>query len=336
MSQHPVSLALLQEPLKEFFRLGEILECSIVRAGHMCHNYAIATATKRYFLKQYRPQSQPSVLEVKEAETFFAKQGFPVILPLKTNLGEVVFEIEGSWFSLFPFVEGHAPRASELTKPMIKSLATMLARMHRAGIQDKPLHYAPIRLWKREDFFESLHRLESFLLMQESVTPMQQFALNSLRIQAEYLDEHREIPEDFSLRFDCLLHGDFIYTNVFFDAGGEINAIYDFERTGIGPRAYELARSLFLTCFDDGWEKKNHAFAGLFLKAYLEQFPLEYDEFLQGARMYAQHFMHMTWLESKVILESSGSHIALLIPARRRTVRFEEGIEAIIEKIWPI
>ena len=166
MFQNPFSQTVLEEPLKRFFGLGDILEWSDVRAGHMCHNYVITTTTARYFLKQYRPQVQPSVLEVKEAEAFFANQGFPVILPLKTHSGEVVFEVEDSWFSLFPFVTGQSPRGSELTETMMSSLATMLAHLHRVGTEEKPLHYAPIRLWKREGFFESLHRLESFLLMQ--------------------------------------------------------------------------------------------------------------------------------------------------------------------------
>lgn len=325
---------LLESELDRHYGLGSLVEYSSTRKGYLCRNYVLRTVSDRFFLKQYRTQDEASVLNMKDTETFFATHGFPVILPLKTKNGNTLMALDGFWYSLFPFVEGYAPRASELTEQMIVSMATTLARMHLVGTQEKPPHRTGMRLWKREDFFRSLHELEIFLVSQSTVSPMQKFALNSLRIQEEYLQDHHETPEDFSLPHNCLLHGDFIYTNLFFSPDGTIEWMFDFERTGVGPRAYELARSIFLTCFDDGWEPRNWALASLFLKTYRDGFAITHEEYLIGARMYAQHFMHMTWLETKVILESSGPHIALLLPARRRTVRFEEGIDEIVAKIW--
>ncbi|MEK7615319.1 MAG: phosphotransferase [Patescibacteria group bacterium] len=332
MSLEPALQHAIEEKLQHDFGLDGIIEFSVIRGGHLCKNYFLQTSKERYFLKQYRSIS--SVADIKAAEIFFFTHGFPVILPIRSNKGRDFFDIEEHRFSLFPFVDQISPRASELTKTMIASMGTTLAKMHSIGKDEKHTRYAPIRLWKREDFFASLHILETFLAKQESISPMQKFALNSLHIQEEYLEEHQQSPNDFSLPHDCLLHGDFIYTNLFFDGEGQIRSIYDFERTGMGPRAYELARSIFLTCFDDGWEERNYEMARDFLRAYTDVFPMQKDEYMLGARMYAQHFMHMTWLETKVILEKSGPHINLLHPARRRTVRFVEGVDQIVEKIW--
>jgi len=126
--------------------------------------------------------------------------------------------------------------------------------------------------------------------------------LEVLRLKSRMVERNDAHVDDFGLAFDCLLHGDFIYQNVFVDGRGEITHLFDFEKTCVGPAAYELARSLFLNCFDDGWDDCNFEHGRDFLRAYRSERPISFDEFYAGARMYAISLFHMTWIEARSIL----------------------------------
>lgn len=300
----------LTEHLNDLFELGAVKEFKLLEGGHICQNYDLNCEQGRFFLKQYRHRFSHRVSEMKKAERFFAQRGFPVILPLNDRHGRDTFWFQGNWYSLFPFVDLPTLTAKRLTPAVIQSLAANLARLHLLGLEaDLDNGFYQLHLWSLDAFELEYVELEQALLDQRPLGPVKQEMLDNLRLKRQIVREKQLTPRHFPLKNDRLLHGDFIYQNTFVNEQGEVSHIYDFEKACLGPRAYDLARSLLINCFDDGWEEKNYEQARIFLKTYQNLHPIDEEEFFHGLKMYLTHITHMTWMEAKYILFGSKSYL---------------------------
>jgi len=77
-----------------------------VKKGYLTNNFVIGNSLEKYFLKQY----SDDILHVKRthlAKSFFAKNGIPVIVPMRTKSSRTFFEHERLAYALFPYVEGY-------------------------------------------------------------------------------------------------------------------------------------------------------------------------------------------------------------------------------------
>src|SRR3989339_1119826 len=255
----------LRTILQQEFGLVQLLDEHVLDGGFRCLNISFSSDGIRYFLKQYREKRDEHMQQVKQAEQWFALRGIPLVLPVTCRSGDRAFFCEGYWYSLYPFVQGVQLTASDLTPHHVASLGIMHARLHTFGSQASPSDYGPFTFWDREAFFRDVKDIEHMVLTTPPRTDSERQALENIRLQARYLQNDTKRPEDFNLPFNHLLIDDFIYTNVFFDEEGSVKQVFDLERTGFGPRAHDLVRSLFITCFDDGWYEKNFEFARTYL-----------------------------------------------------------------------
>ena len=325
----------LNDVLAEQFDLPSVSNFVEVKKGLICRNFSFQSGERKFFLKLYTRNTEETIHAIKEAEIYFAEQGIPIVLPVVTRSGAYAFEFLGKWFSLFPFVDTPTPEASELTDVTMVSMGKMLAALHLAGKQAQLESFATFRFWDRDAFFADAEKIQAIEATHAPENTSEELAFANIRSQREYLEQtSQRQPEDFGLPFDHLLHGDFIYTNTFVDTSGEVLMTYDLEKAGVGPRAYELARSMFISCFDDGWNEKNFEFARLFLSAYQTVYPISREEFVKGVHMYVTHFMHMSWLESKIILEKSVPHYRLIEPAFKRMGHFRGDLDWLVDQLF--
>ncbi len=330
-----IDVKALNTQLEFLFGIDVVSSFVEVQKGLLCRNFSFEHAERKYFLKLYTRSTGETIKQIKAAEVYFSDRGIPIVLPVMTRQGEYAFMFEGKWFSLFPFVDTSTPSAKDLNGLTIMSLGKMLAKLHRAGKEADLEKFDPFRFWNVDQFLSDAKKIEELVLKEGISNEAERLAFANIKLQKEYLEQtKKKSPEEFNLSFDCLLHGDFIYTNTFVDEKGEVLMTYDLEKTGVGPRAYDLARSVFISCFDDGWKEKNYEFARMFLQSYNKEYPISNEELEAGIRMYVTHFMHMSWLESKIILDKSKPHYQLMRPAYERMTHFRVDLDLILKEFY--
>ena len=319
--------------LRQLFSIDNVHSVEPVEGGYMCKNYKVKTQDGDYFLKQYRNQISSVVHEIKLAEAFFSEKGIPVITSIFDRFQRPVFWLDGHWLSLFPFVEKKNPPFSELTDPFIESLGYMLGRIHRMGKGASYNHFQPLRLGDRTKFSIEAIELVFELQSRPSLSELEQRILDTLEKKRSWIELNNLPPKEIDLPFNCLLHGDFIYPNVFFDAQGHITHVYDFEKTCNGPRAYEVARSLIINCFDPGWSPERFQRGKIFLEAYRDVQPLPNDELIKGILMYSHDLMHSTWIEAKYVIYQINIQMNLYDRHASRIEWMSHNLNEFIEKL---
>lgn len=298
----PLHSAHAGKELKDLFGFTDVLSFTFVHGGFMSQNFRVETNLGTFFLKQYRNRINTIIHEIKESEAFFAAQNVPVILPIADRFGRSAFWMDGYWFSLFPFVYGKSPTASDMNPVLTTHLAELLGQLHRHGKTFSDFPFQLLRLGTPRKFHLEQVELLRLLQRRKGKSALDEKMTHLLQEKATLIQSVGVKPTDLKLAYDCLLHGDYQYYNVFTDDADRITHIYDFERACLGPTEYEVARSIMLNCFDDGWEERNFTQARTYLAAYREQFPLTLETFTDGMRLYAYNILHMTWIEARYLV----------------------------------
>lgn len=330
----PIDWPRLNEKLGRYFHVGTVRGVSLVHGGYMSQNFRVETDAGAFFLKQYRNRMSAGVYEVKDSEEFFALKGLPVILSVRDAFGRDAFWIDGNWYSLFPFVDGVRPALGAFHPRTSASLGAMLGRFHAAGIEPPGSYHHLLRAWDRRGFWLEYVELEQELLARAELTSVERRMLDVLRLKARLVERNETSVRDFRVPFDCLLHGDFIYPNVFVNAEGGIDRVFDFEKTCVGPAAYELARSLFVNCFDDGWKEDNYAQGRTFLQAYRSVRPISFDAFYDGVRLYAISLFHMTWIEARSVLYRNDDSMPIYERHAKRVEMLSGDVRPLCERLY--
>lgn len=322
------------ERIEELFGLGKVTSVQDAPGDYRCRNYFIKINDKPYFLKQYDNRLSGSVHEIKFSEKFFAEHGIPIIIPINDRLGRPAFWEKNNWYSLFPFVDGKMPDPESYSDITLKSMGRMLARIHVAGKEMGNKSFQHLRLWDPSAFNMEYIALKNAFERKQEPSEVDIAVMQRLEIKAKIVDANRFSPHDIPHTHNTLLHGDFIYQNVFIDQGGEVTHVYDLEKTTLGPRSYELARSVFISCFDTGWDEKQLEQARTFVSAYREIAPISFQEFLSGLQLYLINFAHLTWVEAKILLDGSTSHIWLISAQSDRVHHLEDDIEDLGRRLY--
>lgn len=325
---------IISAKLLQLFGVDSVSGMQLLSGGHLCKNFVLETSEGKFFLKQYRHKVSQMVHQIKHAEQYFADRGIPVVLPVKDSYGRAAFYVDNNWYSLFPYYPNPQRQARDVTENMLKILGGFLARIHKAG-KGVGEEFQSILLWDKERFLLEATELEICLKQQPVLSRIEQQISSVLAIKRKFVETNTHDVFSFQLPNDTLLHCDFSYQNVFFsEDNSRIEAVFDFEKSARGPRAFEVARSMFVCCFDDSWEQKNIDQAVIFLAAYLQKQPLTLDEFVRGVKMYLIHLAHQTWVESKVLLKNSISYVDLLDAHERRIKHLGDDLDSFATEIY--
>ncbi len=337
-NDHPlrpqVDKTMLAERLRSLFCFGELTDFVGVYGGYMCHNYRVATPEGHFFLKQYRNKVSTIVHEIKYAEEYFVSRDLPVILPIRDRFDRTAFWLDGHWLSLFPFIEARTPAHGDITVALAADIGALLARFHEAGRRFEERHFQPMRLWDKRQFMMELAELEQELERRAPLAPLEERMRDLLLKKTQLVMNNKIDPHKIPLAYDCLLHGDFIYPNMFVNDANNITHVYDLEKTCMGPRSYEIARSLFINCFDDGWEEKNYRLGRAFLAAYRERQPISFEEFSKGVQLYLTTLVHMNWIEARYLMYGIDTQLALYERHARRVEWAATRSEGFCEQVF--
>jgi Ser/Thr protein kinase RdoA (MazF antagonist) len=320
--------------LEKLFGFSSIQDLVLIVGGHLSKNFLLLVGGEKYFLKQYRYKLNPVIHQIKFAETFYSSKGVRVIMPLRDRFDRPAFFFNGNWFSLFPFIDKKAIEISQLTDDGLMTLANQLGVMHTAG-KDAGKTTQSLLMWDKNRFNLDVCELEMKLESTDVQETTNMLIASVLEQKKKFVEKNIFALEDISLPFDTLLHGDLSYQNVFFSPDQkQIDYVFDFEKTARGPRAFELARSICINVFDDGWDDKRLEKATLFLRAYQEVAPITYEEFLIGLRAYLVLTAHQLWIEWKILFCGETKYIPLLRSHSIRINHLGDGIDTLATSIY--
>lgn len=323
----------LSKKLDNLYGIGAVRGLSLVHGGYMSRNFRLETDQGIFFLKQYRNRISTVIHEIKYAEQFFAEHGLPVITPVMDRFSRPAFWFDENWYSVFPFVDGRSPLSEELTDAQAEALGATLARFHVAGVRFDQRHFQSLPLWDHRRFHLEYVELREALLNEPVAGDFGPRVLDLLERKRAFVESNRYQPRDMPLAYTCLLHGDYLPANTFM-RGNVVTHVFDLEKIAIGPRAYELARSLLITCFDAGWDERRIATARAFLRGYQAVFPVLFDEFVSGMRAYAVSMIHMTWMEARLVLYGDKAFLPLYERHARRVEMLQNDPQPLCERLF--
>ncbi len=307
-----------------------------VKEGYLSQNYILQNSEQKFFLKQYSAKYSLEMLkDIHKVKFFFGKSGIPVILPYEDLNGGTIFEDNGRYYALFPFVVGKILVREELFKKEITCLGKLLAKVHGLSKNGVPLKIkSGGKTWDSKKFF-----LESNLLLEkiENISEKKEFdklALKVLKKKIEIVKSNKLLLKELGLENNHLLHGDFHEQNVFFNNDNSIKNLFDWEKTCIGARVFELVRAIDYVCLNGNYGNKNIEDAVFFLKAYYEEYPIEKDEFYKGVTFFYLKKAHSLWIETNHYINNTERSDELLKKELLTLNYYEKGYSDLVIRLY--
>ncbi|MDD5084006.1 MAG: phosphotransferase [Candidatus Moranbacteria bacterium] len=323
--------------LSERYRFsGELRFVEKVKQGYLSHNFILEDSEKKYFLKQYRFDDAYRVTEVQEAKKFFHERDIPVVMPILSLDGSSFFVHDHTFYTLFPYVTGYQFGHTRLSENALRSAGEMLAKIHTLGKNKCPLSIDPRSFaWNHDDFMLRADALKTIIHTQSQQTEYDTSALQCLDMKADLIGHNTKRYEDFSLLQDDahILHGDFHDENLFFDEYGKVIAVFDWEKVNCGPRGMDVARSLLLICFWDGFEESHFHDASVYLKAYCLTYPLTKEYLKEAIMAWNMVQMHSLWVLEGHYLRHDTRMDDLLVSHMRGIRYFAANEDAYIKRL---
>ncbi len=298
------------EVIEKLFGLKLSLEGK-VSGGFLSENYALTDGSKKYFLKKHRHTSRRQVKEVCEAEQFFAEGGTPVILPIRTLQGDTFFEYEGSFYSLYPFVEGRQLERGKLTETAAISLGQTLGMLHKRGKDGTLEISARFKPWDTNKFLSTAAAIEAEIAKEKPLSEFGALALDCIRLKKQAVLENTITYEQLNLPSDHLIHGDYFCDNVFFDQNDQVSHVFDFEKTHYAPPMFELFRSLFVS-FLTVPTQENLSSAKKYVDAYLAAYPFPKETVRNSLTLAYLRQVYSLWIEEEHYLKHNARPDSLL------------------------
>lgn len=315
----------MQHLLRDLFRLSDVRSFSGISGGLMSQNFRVETDRGAFFLKQYSNRVNTVIHEIKIAEQYFSEHGFPIILPVKDRYAREAFWMNGNWYSLFPFIEGISPAPQDVSPIHVRAMADQLARLHQTGMRFRQRPFQLQRIGNARLFHLETVELFRILESKKPLSELDEKVKALLLYKTQRIAKHTNTPMDFGATYESLIHGDYQYANLFFDEHGQITHVFDLERAALGWTAYELARSIMITCFDGGWDEKHYALARLFVRTYLTYLPLSFETYERAIRYYGYSLLFSSWIELRYLVYGMNAQLSVFDAHVKRVEFFTQS-----------
>jgi Ser/Thr protein kinase RdoA (MazF antagonist) len=256
-------------------------------------NYRVETVTATWFVRAHRPLLPRERIEREHAAMAWAgERGIPVAPPLSDESGRTVHSIGGTFWSVFPWVEGRSLLRGAMTPGEAGSLGAMNGRLH-AVLADWPagdLHRNSELSWDTEKSIADLSRVDDLIRYYPAQTEEQLQVQGWLRDQLELLEGGAARPaSDFAGIPVQPTHGDPHERNLMVGATGEPVAVVDWERFCLNPPAFEVLRTLtFAHLLDE-------PLITAFLAGYRAEHRLDAGTIAPCVEFWWQSQLHNTW-----------------------------------------
>ncbi len=318
--------------INELYQL-DVSSSEKVEKGFLSDNYFLSNSKTKFFLKKYRFDNGNRIIEVHSSKKYFADGGIPVILPISQIDGSTLFEHEGSYYALFPFVKGRHIDRGNLTETSIASLGKMLGKIHHLGKESKLVIDDRFKIENREKVFKKIEDILEKISEVSSPDDFDKVALENVKMKRGLLLKNSITFEELGLHSDHLIHGDYLDHNVFFDEQDKVQWVFDFEKTNYSPRTYEFFRSMVygLLCAEvTETDLKN---ARKYLDAYSSIYPISNDEVKRGLQLYFLKTIHGFWVESEHYLKGNTRVDHFLFDDHKRIKYLSDNLDELISAL---
>lgn len=294
----------LIEKVSKIYGINGLEYFQKVSAGFLSENHILSYGNKKYFLKKYRFDNETRIKEVHSSKKYFFNHGISVIMPMETTFGLTFFEKDGSYFALFPFVDGIEIGTEQMTGSQAKYFGEMLGKIHFAGQKSDLDIKNQFKIEKKEKVFDTISQILERIQSKNVLDTFDRLSLEIIDIKKRFL-ESDDLDYSVVLENDHLIHGDYLDHNVFFDNDGQVSNVFDFEKTGYAPRTQELFR-----CMTYSFIKENELSYGLnllkiFFDAYRSIYPIDAIEVKRGLDLFKLKQMNSFWVESEHYLKGN-------------------------------
>jgi Ser/Thr protein kinase RdoA (MazF antagonist) len=323
----------LLEQINKLYNL-QVKTSEKVTKGFLSENHILTDGKEKYFLKRYRFNNRERIEEIHTLKKYFADGGIPVILPLINSNQETYFLFEGGFYALFPFINDKQLETEYLDKTAIKSLGEMLGRIHKLGSSANLPIKERFKPWSKTEALGKVKLIEAEIAKLEVLTDFDKIAQANIELKKQLILNNSTIYDDLALPSNTLIHGDYLFHNVFFDQNNQVSWVFDFEKTDYSPKTYELFRSMIYSLFNGDITNESLIKAKLYLDSYLTNSPVTQDELKRGLKLYFLKAIHGFWVESEHYLKNNNRVDHFLEIEFKRLKFLTENLTKIEEKLF--
>lgn len=303
------------EPLSLSFEKEQILDRVLVRVGvkrqgiltqvhNSVQNENMRVQTNRgdYFVRFHNPRaSERKLLREQRIMVWANAQGLPVVTPCCDAEGRSLWLEEGTWISLYPWVEGHTGIRGSIQPFEAHALGEMQGRLHAtlALYEDPELPFEGSgSSWNTNHTLLCLDQIQQHLQKQANWEEEEKLVLNAIKVQRELLLSSSAHPiSDFDALSRQPVHGDYHEGNVLLYAQNQVVAVVDWEMAGRLPRIFELIRTLSYV------RLLTPELLAAFLSGYKRWCYFSKQECTLGVEMWWQSLLHDTWAWQRYFVE---------------------------------
>lgn len=286
----------------------QVTDVELITKGFLSENYKVVAESGTFFLKQYRASiDEARVNDIHKSKYFFAERGIPVVLPIVLDADKSFVAHEGKFYALFPFVDGNNYPDQRCSVAELRSLARMLARVHEVGATVAPEHIE--KKFERKSFdIARAHGREIVKVIEAEIaaTGGSEFDRAALLIANKKIALLGAWPFAAEpVAPHILVHYDLHAGNIFFDAAGEAQHVFDFELTQYEPAAFDVIRTMTIVCLDYGSAEEKWKRVEEFMRAYREVRAMSAEEFRAGVLEFAIYRTTTFWVEKEHYLKNN-------------------------------
>lgn len=280
------------------YGLGAALHVTMPGGGMLNQNLIAISARGSFFLKGYRYADSAPIAREHRLIFFAAQAGIPAHPPLSSPGGATFMRVGGRYWAIYPLLHGEQPSPSDMTPAHAAGMGRVLAHIHVALSRfppDEALSFPTEPTWDSQQASEEMVEYEVEIGRRPIREPFDQHALSSFAYRRTLLASGIAGPEAFASLPVQLLHGDFHLGNLFFDHNGTVKGVIDWELAKVGPRAWEIVRTLDYTlplAQDIG---RGGPLLRAFIHAYAQATPLTEDECAAMPELYWAVRVHSLW-----------------------------------------
>ena len=265
-----------------------------VAGGSVNENFRVETADGPRFLRLHaQPATAASIALEHRAIAWADTHGLPVNPPCRAADGTTARQIDGCWWSLYPWLDGAHVELDQLDARLAATLGATHGLLH-ATLRDFDDPAFVGVLWPRWqtaatladiDAIEAAARVDPWLGAERSDV-LEALALR----RALLLRDGRPFGEFAGLPMQTV-HGDFHERNVLLDTRGGVQAVVDWEMVRRSPQIYDLLRALTFTHLLDSPLLTDY------LAGYSGYATIDAAQCEAGVALWWQLRLHSTWVQ---------------------------------------
>jgi homoserine kinase type II len=298
-----MSLAVLTHGEREalsHWSIGSLERAALPKDGSVNRTVLLETSKGSYALRVCRETKTTREIEQEcEVIGFVTTFGLPALAPIHLPNGLPFLTVNHQHYLLFSKARGLQTPRNSLEPWQLQAMGTCLARLTLAltnypteGIYRRRFEFGVNKTQARLD------ELEQCVSHFPNPGLDEEAALTQIKQRRRFLETQEPTASLENLHFQ-VTHGDFHDANLFFDEG-KVSGIIDWDQIRVAPRYFELLRcSHFLL------SELEPAKVRIFVKAFMENYPVDGKELRATVKLYSTERAHNLWVLETIYLEGN-------------------------------